>query len=392
MAEIFKVNKNKLYSSPSGSSVSLTPTYGQSTIDNPGPGVGINNGASLTPSTYKVAMGDTLSAIAAKLGVPMANITGYKSGDPNIISPGETLNVMVGGSNPTPTPTKTNLPASSGDQPPVKTPLDDITSLDAYKGVMAGVDTAQTNYDTAASGYKTKLATPINSTDIFKDQSTKQGVETKSQAVLDAETLLNSRRAEWEKNILSLESQPGVLMPVIAGQQANQLKLANIDLARLEADVEAKKGNYQNAYNLAKFATELEVQTKQNELVNAEKTYSLAESQLTKAQQKKVEFVTNYLKQTQPDLEIKTETNDSGDMTILGIDPKTGNVKYQKVFKGIATTKKTTAPSINDLPEDQQIFVNKVQNAINVGDTTYDDAVTNFPVVAKYLKPKSGGY
>lgn len=50
--------------------------------------------------TYTVVSGDTLSGIAAKSGVPQASITGYKSGNPNLIYPGEVLS--LGGGVPAP--------------------------------------------------------------------------------------------------------------------------------------------------------------------------------------------------------------------------------------------------------------------------------------------------
>ena len=43
--------------------------------------------------TYTVKSGDTLSAIGAKYGVNYNQITGYKSGNPNLIYPGETLTI-----------------------------------------------------------------------------------------------------------------------------------------------------------------------------------------------------------------------------------------------------------------------------------------------------------
>lgn len=43
--------------------------------------------------TYTVQPGDTLSAIAARFGVSVDSITGYRSGDPNLIYPGETLTI-----------------------------------------------------------------------------------------------------------------------------------------------------------------------------------------------------------------------------------------------------------------------------------------------------------
>ena len=48
-------------------------------------------GAATTSRTYVVRAGDTLSGIAAYLGVSMYNITGYSSGNMNLIYPGEVL-------------------------------------------------------------------------------------------------------------------------------------------------------------------------------------------------------------------------------------------------------------------------------------------------------------
>lgn len=42
---------------------------------------------------YQVQPGDTLSAIGQRLGLPYQKITGYSSGDPNLIYPGENLNI-----------------------------------------------------------------------------------------------------------------------------------------------------------------------------------------------------------------------------------------------------------------------------------------------------------
>lgn len=52
--------------------------------------------ASSGTTTYTVQAGDTLSGIAAKLGVATSAISGYKSGDPNLIYPGEVLTVNGG--------------------------------------------------------------------------------------------------------------------------------------------------------------------------------------------------------------------------------------------------------------------------------------------------------
>ena len=46
--------------------------------------------------TYTVQAGDTLSAIAAKFGVSTSAISGYRSGNPNLIYPGEVLTINGG--------------------------------------------------------------------------------------------------------------------------------------------------------------------------------------------------------------------------------------------------------------------------------------------------------
>lgn len=50
-----------------------------------------NNDTATTPQTYMTQPGDTLSDIATRLGINMYNITGYSSGNMNLIYPGEIL-------------------------------------------------------------------------------------------------------------------------------------------------------------------------------------------------------------------------------------------------------------------------------------------------------------
>lgn len=66
---------------------------GNPSIVYPGDKICHNNGNNTTTTsrTYTVQPGDTLSDIATRLGVNMNNITGYKSGNMNLIYPGETL-------------------------------------------------------------------------------------------------------------------------------------------------------------------------------------------------------------------------------------------------------------------------------------------------------------
>lgn len=70
----------------------VTVPSGNPSVVYPGDRVCHNGGGTATTSrTYVVQAGDTLSGIAAYLGVSIYNITGYSSGNMNLIYPGEVL-------------------------------------------------------------------------------------------------------------------------------------------------------------------------------------------------------------------------------------------------------------------------------------------------------------
>lgn len=55
-------------------------------------GGSVATGSNAPPSrTVTVRAGDTLSGIAARLGIGYTQLTGYRSGNPNVIYPGEVL-------------------------------------------------------------------------------------------------------------------------------------------------------------------------------------------------------------------------------------------------------------------------------------------------------------
>jgi len=80
-------------------------------------------------ATYQVKPGDNLSSIAARLGVPMSSITGYKSGNPNLIYSGE--NLTYGGA----APMAAAAPAPAA---PVADPNAGAPTLDTYLNQVKG--------------------------------------------------------------------------------------------------------------------------------------------------------------------------------------------------------------------------------------------------------------
>ena len=74
---------------PSGNPNRIWP--GQIVTYNGGGSAATGRNASLASRTVTVRTGDTLSGIAARLGISYTQITGYRSGNPNVIYPGEVL-------------------------------------------------------------------------------------------------------------------------------------------------------------------------------------------------------------------------------------------------------------------------------------------------------------
>lgn len=77
------------------------------------------------PQNYTVVKGDTLSSIASRYGVKVSDITGYRSGNPNLIYPGEKLSI---GTTKTPATTTTSTPV-----PPANTIQATNLGQDPYK-------------------------------------------------------------------------------------------------------------------------------------------------------------------------------------------------------------------------------------------------------------------
>lgn len=89
VASTFKLPEDIGGAPQTGQFPSLTQA-GQSPAPAPAP---VASPGASQPKPYTVEAGDTLSSIAQKFGVLPSQISGYRSGDPNKIFPGETLSV-----------------------------------------------------------------------------------------------------------------------------------------------------------------------------------------------------------------------------------------------------------------------------------------------------------
>lgn len=79
-------------------------------------------GASTQNNTYTVKSGDTLSKIAQQYGVSPQAITGYRSGNPNLIYPGEVLTIGGGNAPLVNRSSQVDQPVAQTQQPQVSYP------------------------------------------------------------------------------------------------------------------------------------------------------------------------------------------------------------------------------------------------------------------------------
>jgi len=145
--------------------------------------------------TYTVKSGDTLSGIGASQGVDWKSITGYKSGNPNLIYPGETL---TWGQPAPSTPTPAQAPA----QAPVSTPVAQPVANTPVAGSSQALTGELTNLDN----------TTQNPIDIYNAALEKAGI-------VDARTRVTSLRKSLMDNQNLLDNLSGN----ISGRTANSL-------------------------------------------------------------------------------------------------------------------------------------------------------------------------
>lgn len=189
------------------------------------------------PTGYTVQAGDTASAIATRLGVPLANISGFRSGNPNLIFPGETLNVLKtpitavpGGQPPQQPPTP--APAAPTAQPPAAPPAPglmpesfetEVTGLLAKFGIKPP-SPDQSPFTAFAETYK----------QLYSDlglQTVKQRIESSTKSIEELEAKKNEEIAEVNDN-------PFVAANIRAGQKR---KIENKYEAKINALVNRLK-------------------------------------------------------------------------------------------------------------------------------------------------------
>ena len=171
-------------------------------------------------ATYTVKSGDTLSAIGASYGVPYQKITGFKSGNPNLIYPGEVLTIPdAGGSAPAPTQTTP------------KTQEEVTPFLNEYQQNLLKTTQAPEVRVPTIEELKTTLAPTVTAPEPLKRVEELAKLRT-TYGVSDLETTLSALKKQEQDEMANLRTQRGieegkpVPMGVIAGRIGEEERVA----------------------------------------------------------------------------------------------------------------------------------------------------------------------
>ena len=221
------------------------------------------------PQTYTVKSGDTLSQIAKNYGVSINDITGYRSGNPNLIYPGEVLTIKPSSTIPTGSITGGQTPITL---PEGTTQLNDI--INQAKSILASSSALTGTTGTTAGtsempkwlkDYLDTIEKPTDLTGEYKRIAGEEGIEAKQTLVNNLTQQLNTITAEAQQAQLILEQQAGGrdITSTFLGRQAQEItRQAAIKVLPVQAQLAAAQGNLalaqERVNTLFKFQTDYE--------------------------------------------------------------------------------------------------------------------------------------
>lgn len=229
----------------------------------------------MATQTYTVKSGDTLSGIAKNAGVGVNDITGYKSGNKDLIFPGETLTV-----NPTVNASSDTSGAKSyssavadalggktgttGDTTKTDGTLSD-SYLSTLRDTISGAQKTVSDSATALAGLKTKA---------YDDAYASSGLSDKKNQIATLDSSIADAKAARDAAVAKVRSNPGLSAALLTGTVSKLSDKANADINNLITQRNGLAGDYntgltevsrkaatvtgdaENAYNMAVKALE----------------------------------------------------------------------------------------------------------------------------------------
>lgn len=208
-----------------------------------------NPSGSASPEPYVVKQGDTLSAIASRFGVKTSDLEGFRSGDPNLIFPGEKISVrQTGEIKPSGTGTSVTTTGASNVQDEIKKINEDANKAQ-QEDFSVVTQEAEPTVDLSTSGKlaetlisalsdtedKTK---PVSLVEEFARQREALGVGELENDLADIDARIARLDADFQSTIQEEEQRP-VSTRLIGRKQSK----AQLEYNRLKGELDAERSS-----------------------------------------------------------------------------------------------------------------------------------------------------
>lgn len=252
--------------------------------------------------SYTVKEGDTLSKVASQYGVNLTDISGYASGNPDLIRPGEQLSIK----------TRTQAPANTvnandlGSQPYQVPPVTPLTGFDGLiKSSEAAITNLQPDVDDAATKIQSKYDRLGEVATSRSDGYKEEGVYDKRSAYNNAVNRINQKELAFQARMDKIrENNP--TGQLAAGQDIQMDELTKdwaVEKAALSISAAFLKDDYELAKSIVDDRVDAETEGLKNELAGLEFFYSQNYNELSDERKNLLEFQMNQIAEEKADVE-----------------------------------------------------------------------------------------
>jgi len=205
-----------------------------------------------TTQTYVVKSGDNLSKIAQQYGVNVSDITGYRSGNPNLIYAGETLTIKKGSTTPSNATDVTNMSDANAYINNNQQQDFNNASKTTDPQVRSSVQSYADLYDSISKSLTQNLPEKPATVDLSKtytDLRSQYGVTDLENQLNDLNSQAQALQAASAARTQAEKDKP-VAMNVISGRISEEEAQDNARLAQINNSIKTVTAQLQTKYNV----------------------------------------------------------------------------------------------------------------------------------------------
>lgn len=213
-------------------------------------------------ATYTVKKGDTLGAIARQLGTSVDNLTGYRSGNKDLIFPGETITVKSPVENEA-TQRASTVRSELTDTPsPTNTPKSKDSSYGGFD-----FDQLQTNLADAQKKREEAFAKLDGfRSNRYEELSSERGLDDKRSEISKLDELITQKKNERDASIAQIRKNPGASAATLTGEVGVATDKLNAEINNLIGQRNSLANEYNTTLSEIDSLVEREAQDLENSL------------------------------------------------------------------------------------------------------------------------------